>query len=266
MKILVIQNKVFQNINETLSGILNLIHKVESNNIDIIVLPEMFTTPYELDYMEKYRQTKASKILTFLRDLSIKYNAYLIGGSIPYLESNKTFNSTFIFNRDGTIMERYDKIHLFEITYPNGQYFNEAELLSKGNRVVTFDTDFGRIGVMICFDIRFPLLANSIMEKGAKAIFVPAAFNTYTGPLHWRTTFRARAIDNQLFMIGCSPSRDSFGSYNVYGHSLLVNPFGEVINELNERQGYFVIDVDLDDVQKARDRIPILKNRVEIKN
>ena len=95
-------------------------------------------------------------------------------------------------------------------------------------------------------------------------IFVPAAFNTFTGPLHWRTTFRARAIDNQLFMVGCSPSRNSFGSYLTYGHSLLVNPYGEVLNEMNEQPGYFTMSVDLNLVEEARNRIPILKNRVKL--
>lgn len=262
MKVLVIQNKVYENIDDTLTHILEMIDHLKSSQIDIIVLPEMFTTPYELKYMKQYQQTLSGEVLTFLHDLAQKYNSYVIGGSVPYFESNKLYNSTFIFDRDGIIIERYDKIHLFEITYPDGTYFSEAKLLTKGNKVVTFDTEFGVVGVMICFDIRFPLLANTIMKKDAKIIFVPAAFNTYTGPLHWRTTFRARAIDNQLFMVGCSPSRDSFGDYHVYGHSLIVNPFGEVLNELAERKGYFIMDINLDDVQNARERIPIIKNSV----
>lgn len=263
MKTLVIQNKVFDSMDETLAQIQEMIRKIKITQLDIIILPEMFTTPYELKYMETHHQTKTSKVMDFLQHLAVTYKSYVVGGTIPYFEDGKTYNTSFIFDRLGNIIERYDKIHLFEITYPNGQYFNEAELLTKGNRIVTFDTEFGRMGVMICFDIRFPLLANKIMEAGALAIFVPAAFNTYTGPLHWRTTFRARAIDNQLYMIGCSPSRDSFGSYNVYGHSLIVNPFGEVINELAERKGYFILDVDLNEVHRARTKIPILKNQID---
>ncbi len=264
MKITVIQNKVFKNIDETLKNVLAMVNKSAIENTDFLILPEMFTTPYELEYFELYKQTKSDKVIKFLTNLAVKYSVYVIGGSIPYFEDDKIYNTAFIFNRKGQIVSQYNKIHLFEITYPNGTHFREADTLTKGSEIVTFDTEFGIMGVMICFDIRFPLLANKLMEKGAKVIFVPAAFNTYTGPLHWRTTFRARSIDNQLFMVGCSPSNNSFGNYDVYGHSIIVNPYGEVLKELSSKEKVFTLDLDLNQIETARKRIPILKNQVKL--
>ncbi|XMB72883.1 carbon-nitrogen hydrolase family protein [Mycoplasmatota bacterium WC30] len=264
MKLLVIQNRVFQDIQDTLTNIKLQIQKADTRCLDFLVLPEMFSTPYELKYFKSHKQTKSDEVISFLTELASKYNIYIIGGSIPYYENDKIYNSTFVFSRTGEIISQYNKIHLFEITYPDGVYFREADVLTKGKEIVTFDTEFGIMGVMICFDIRFPLLADKLMNQGAKVIFVPAAFNTYTGPLHWRTTFRARSIDNQLFIVGCSPSNDSFGNYDIYGHSIVVNPYGEVLKELDSQRGVIEIDLDLKQIETARNGIPILKNRVKL--
>lgn len=264
MKITVIQNQVKEKISDSLKSVNELLIKSGISNTDFIVLPEMFTTPYELKYLKENAGKDTSLILSFLKNIALKYNCYVIGGTIPFKENNKIYNRMYVFNRFGEIITKYDKIHLFEVTYSNQKHFKESDILTKGNEIITFKTEFGEMGVMICFDIRFPRLAEKIADKGAKVIFVPAAFNTFTGPLHWRTTFRARAIDNQLYLVGCSPSRNSYGNYLTYGHSLLVNPYGEVLNEMNEQPGYFTMNINLDLIQEARKRIPILANRVDL--
>lgn len=258
MKILLVQNTVLKDKNNVYDNIDSLINA----ETDIIVLPEMFSTPYELKYFDMYKEDKDGETIKWLSNLAKKHNSYVVGGSIPYYEDCNIYNSCFIFDREGNIINRYDKIHLFEITYPNGKHFSEADVLIKGNEIVTFETEFGTMGVMICFDIRFPELATKLMEKGSKVIFVPAAFNTYTGPMHWRTTFQSRAIDNQLYMVGCSPSNDSYGNYDIYGHSIVVDPYGTILEELDEKEGTIFIDIDLDKIEEARNRIPIIKNRV----
>lgn len=264
MRILVVQNKVYEDINITLENIKKLIEEELHNHPDIIIFPEMFFTPYELKYIESYKQELDSNLIKFLSNLAKDNQSYIVGGSLPLIKNGKIYNSCIIFNKNGEIIDIYDKIHLFEITYPDGTYFSEAKVLSKGNKIVTFDTEFGKFGVMICFDIRFPLLASKLMEKDILGIFVPAAFNTYTGPLHWTTTFRARAIDNQLFMIGSSPSSNSFGNYHTYGHSIVVNPYGKVLKELDGLENAFTIDINLNEVKEARKKIPILKNRFKL--
>ena len=261
MKIVVIQNKVYEKINLTLNGIKELLKNSDLSNSDFLVFPEMFTTPYEAKYIIDYKQTIESEVIDFLKDLAIKYNTYVIGGSIPFFDNNSIYNTTFTINRTGEIIHRYDKMYLFEVTYPNGIHYSEKDIFNAGDEVGIIDTEFGKIGIMICFDIRFPELADKLMKLGAKVIFVPAAFNTYTGPLHWQTTFRARAIDNQLFFVGCSPSADSFGEYHIYGHSIVTNPLGEILNELKEDPGIIIQNLDLKEIEEVRIRIPIVKNK-----
>ncbi len=261
MKTIIIQNQVCRKIDETLDRIDATLASTNMSNTDFIILPEMFTTPYEHACFKEYKQTEEGPVFNFIKHLAKRYGCYVIGGSMPFSDEGRIYNSCFIFNREGELIDRYDKIHLFEITYPNGDTFREKDVLTKGDRIVVFDTEFGKMGVMICFDVRFPELADKIARAGAKVIFVPAAFNDFTGPLHWETTFKARAIDNQLFMIGCSPSNTSYGNYSTYGHSILVNPMGKVVAELNGQCDIMVEDIDLTEVSSAREVLPIFKNK-----
>jgi len=265
MKILMVQNTVKEKIDDTLKNIESLIEKYQSEKIDFLVLPEMFTTPYQITSFNDYGKFTESKVLVWLKALAIRFNTYIVGGSVPEINKGRVYNTTYVFNRDGDVISKYRKMHLFSVNYPNGKSFNEADVLSKGSDLGVFDTEFGKMGLMICFDLRFPILANKLMKKGVKIIFVPAAFNTFTGPMHWQVTFRARAIDNQLFMVGVSPSRESFGDYNTYGHSILVNPFGYVITEMFSEEEVRLIEIDLDEINRARTSIPIVKSEVNIK-
>jgi predicted amidohydrolase len=262
MKVLVIQNQVFETIKENIDHLDTLMKARE--DIDFIVFPEMFTTPYEHKYFKKNKQASDGPVLDFIKRIANQYQAYVIGGSIPEYDKGNLYNSTYVVDRFGDIISRYRKIHLFSVTYPNGKSFSESDLLSAGKDIVTFNTEFGTMGVMICFDLRFPMLAKRLREKGSLVIFTPAAFNTYTGPMHWHTTFKARAIDNQIFLIGASPSRKSFGDYEPYGHSLVVDPLGKIIGELGEDEDMMVIDIDLNKIKEARASIPIVKNEVNL--
>jgi predicted amidohydrolase len=265
MKILIVQNTVKERIDDTLKNIDSLIEKYHGEKIDFLVLPEMFTTPYQLSTFKEYSKFTESKVLVWLKALAIRFNTYIVGGSVPEIDKGRVYNTTHVFNRDGDVISKYQKVHLFSVNYPNGKSFNEADVLSRGTDLGVFDTEFGKMGLMICFDVRFPLLANKLMKKGSKIIFVPAAFNTFTGPMHWQVTFRARAIDNQLFMVGVSPSRESFGDYTTYGHSILVDPFGYVITEMFSEEEVRLIEIDLDEINRARTSIPIVKSEVNIK-
>ncbi|QWC00519.1 carbon-nitrogen hydrolase family protein [Mycoplasmatota bacterium] len=264
MKVLVLQNTVSKKVNENLRHIQSLIQDKVGNNYDFILLPEMFMTPYELKYFKINKQKPDSQVIDTLSKIAKNFNAYLIGGSIPEASGDKIYNTSYVFNRKGKIIAKYRKIHLFSVKYPDGRYFSESEVLSPGDQIVSFHTEFGRMGLMICFDIRFPYLASAIRKLDTKVIFVPAAFNTYTGPLHWHTTFKARAIDNQMFFISASPARDSFGTYEPYGHSLVVDPFGEIIQELNESESFMEINIDLKRIKEARESIPIIQNEKDI--
>lgn len=266
MRVLVIQNKVYEKINDTLEDIKVLISKRENFDFDLLVLPEMFMCPYQIDLFKEYAQNESSLVHEFLKSLALKHQAYIIGGSIPETNNNKIYNTSYVYNSKGLVIHKYRKIHLFSITYPDNTTFNESDSLAAGNKLGVFSSEFGNLGIMICFDIRYPLLAEKIANEDVKAIFVPGAFNDYTGPLHWQTTFKARAIDNQLFMIGCSPSADSYGSYKTYGHSLIIDPLGQVIKELDGVKGIIEYELNFNEIKEIREKLPIRKNKKDLTN
>ena len=154
-------------------------------------------------------------------------------------------------------------MHLFDIDVKGGQYFKESETLTPGNQITVFDTEFGKIGLCICYDFRFPELARLMADQGAEVIIVPAAFNMTTGPLHWELMFRQRAVDNQVYTIGAAPARDMNAGYHSWGHSIAADPWGKVLMEMNEKPEVQVVELDLDEVKKVREQLPLLKHRRE---
>ncbi|MCD8014331.1 MAG: carbon-nitrogen hydrolase family protein [Lachnospiraceae bacterium] len=176
-------------------------------------------------------------------------------------ETLLVYNTSYIFNRQGEQIAKHRKMHLFDIDIRGGQRFFESETLTAGSQVTVFDTEFGRMGLMICFDIRFPELARLMALNGARAILVPAAFNMTTGPAHWELAFRSRAVDNQVFMVGCSPARDMESSYHAYGNSLVVSPWGDIRARLDERESILFCDIDLNETGTIREQLPLLRAR-----
>jgi predicted amidohydrolase len=255
-----IQSQVKERITDTLKAIEEILSEYQGSQLDFIVLPEMFMCPYQIESFAEYSQNDESRVIEWLKKISAFYNSYVIGGSVPEKEGSKIFNTSYVFDRVGNIIKKYRKKHLFSVTYPNGKIFKESDTLSPGIDDGVFSTEFGKVGIMICFDVRFPDLAADLRRKGAKMIFIPAAFNTFTGPLHWETTFRARAIDNQLFVFGVSPSADSYGKYETYGHTIAVDPLGRIINQFGEQQDSCLIEVRLADIEEARNTIPIISS------
>lgn len=261
INVLLIQNPVKERINETLKQIEEMLLKYENQDIDFIVFPEMFMCPYQIESFSDYAQNDVSMVTEWLKIIARKFSSYVIGGSVPEKNENKIYNTSYIFDRDGTLINKYRKNHLFSVKYPDGSIFRESDILSSGEDIGVFNTEFGKMGVMICFDVRFPTMAENIRKKAAKIIFIPAAFNKFTGPLHWEVTFRSRAIDNQLFVFGVSPSSDSYGSYETYGHTIAVDPWGKVIYQFSENKDAQLISINLDDIEKARTAIPIVNNQ-----
>ena len=182
----------------------------------------------------------------------------MIGGSVPERdEEGKIYNTSYVFDRKGELIGKHRKVHLFDIDVPGGQYFKESDVLSPGKEMTVFDTEYGRMGVCICFDIRFPDLFLQMRRAGVRMVFVPAAFNMTTGPAHWQTLFRSRALDQQIFMAGCSPARDETASYIAYGHSIVTDPWGRILRELDEKEGILDIELDLAETDRIRTQIPL---------
>ena len=261
LKIGLIQMQVENNKNKNLMKASQLVNKISSKNPDIVILPEMFSCPYNSDSFPIYAEEENDYSFNYLSNIAKTNNIYLVSGSIPEKDADKIYNTSYVFNRKGEKIAKHRKIHLFDIDIKNKQKFKESDTLSAGNEVSVFDTEFGKIGLCICYDFRFPELARLMVNKGAKMIIVPASFNMTTGPAHWDIMFKSRAIDNQVYTIGCSPARDYNSSYISYGNSLIVSPYGEILCKLDEKESFITYDIDLDYVDEIREELPLLHHR-----
>ena len=229
---------------------------------DLVALPEMFCCPYETPNFPRYAEPAGGAAWTACAQLARQYGVYLSAGSMPELgEDGRIYNTAYVFDRQGRQIARHRKMHLFDIAVDGGQHFKESDTLTAGQDVTVFDTEFGKIGLCICYDIRFPELARLMALAGARAILVPAAFNMTTGPAHWELTFRARALDNQMFYFGTSPSRDLSASYHAWGHTIAVDPWGSVIAQMEEGPDMQTVEVCLDQVEPVRRQLPLLAHR-----
>lgn len=231
----------------------------------IISLPEMFNCPYNNKEFREYAENFSNgETINMLSNIAKEKNIYLIGGSIPELDNeNRVYNTSFIFDNKGILIGKHRKIHLFDIDIKGKVTFKESEVLTSGNEVTIIDTEYGKIGVAICYDIRFPELIRIMALKGAKIVFIPAAFNMTTGPAHWETLFKSRALDNQIYVAGISPARNINYSYVAYGNSLVASPWGNIINRLDENEGIIIEEIDLDYIDEIRESLPLLKHRRE---
>lgn len=221
---------------------------------DLIMLPEMFCCPYETRAFVENAEAYGGEVTDALRDIAVKSGAIVIGGSMPELDGGRIFNTSFVFDKNGGLIAKHRKAHLFDVDIEGGQRFFESETLSKGDDATAFDTRFGRVGLAICFDIRFSAYIN---DMHADVLAVPAAFNMTTGPMHWELLFRARAVDSQCFAFGCAPARTAGASYVSYAHSIAVDPWGRVISDAGEDETVLGIDADLSLISAVRRQIPI---------
>lgn len=261
MKIGLIQMDVVDNKNMNLKKARNMILDAHMQGAEIIMLPEMFNTPYQNDKFLEYAEDETGITLEFLRKIAGDLKILLIGGSIPEKDGDKIYNTSYIIDEEGNVIGKHRKVHLFDIDVKGKISFKESDTLSSGNESTVVDTKYGKIGVAICYDIRFPELFRKMVLDGARYLFIPAAFNTVTGPAHWEILTRARALDNQVYLSINSPARSKELIYKAYGHSLIVNPWGEIIDELEEKEDILVVEIDPEMVDNIRNEIPVLKHR-----
>lgn len=259
-KAALLQTKVYDEKQKNIDCVINLIERVSKEGADIAILPEMFCCPYNNVFFREYGEEEKGIAYKALSDAAKNNNIYVVGGSIPELDGDKVYNTSYVFNRNGEQIGKHRKMHLFDIDIEGGQYFKESDVLSSGVEVTVFDTEFCKIGLAICYDIRFPELSRFMALEGADVIIVPGAFNMTTGPAHWEILFKGRALDNQVYTIGVAPARDYEASYHSYGNSIVVSPWGDIINRMDEKEGYIIQEIDLDIVKKVRRELPLLKH------
>lgn len=200
-------------------------------------------------------------VLAAMREFAAENRVWILLGSIAVDDAKgKILNRGYVIDDQGEICSRYDKIHMFDIQVSEAEVYRESAVVSPGNRAVVVDTPFGWIGYSICYDLRFPQLYRDLAQAGAEIICVPAAFVKKTGEAHWHVLNRARAIENGAFVISPCAIGPVPGGGEAYGHSLVVDPWGEVIADGGEKPGMVRAVVDLEKVGEARGRIPSLSH------
>lgn len=259
MKIAQVQMHVTADKGENLRRAAALIES--AGEVDMAMLPEMFCCPYDNACFRQYGETEGGEAYRFLSALARERRIWLVGGSVPELEGERVYNTCYVFDPDGVCVAKHRKMHLFDIDVKGGQSFRESAVLSAGREVTTFDTPWGRMGVCICFDLRFPELSQLMTLAGAKVILVPAAFNRTTGPAHWELLFRQRAVDTQCFTVGTAPAADERAAYISWGHSIVCDPWGTVLHHCGEEETVAVTELDLHRVDEVRQQLPLLHAR-----
>ena len=261
LKLALCQMNVIDNKLENLKNASSMISDA-SKKVDFVVLPEMFNCPYSNDKFIEYSEDENdSYTLNKISNLARENNIYILAGSIPEKKEDKLFNTSYLFDKHGEIIAKHRKMHLFDIDVKDKITFKESDVLTAGNDFTLADTEFGKIGIGICYDIRFPELARIMVENGALILFYPGAFNMTTGPAHWQLLFRSRALDNQVYCVGVAPALNEDASYHSYGHSIITNPWGEVLAEADQKEEIILCEIDLDEIKKVREELPLLKNK-----
>lgn len=252
--------------NLELSG--GLLARAAGDGVGIAVLPENFAhmPSTEAERLAAAEDAGDGPIQDFLRDCAMQHGMWVIGGSVPVRaeDGNKVFAACLAYSPDGVLAARYDKIHLFDVTLANGKRYAESDAMEfgalSGNDGI-LETPWGKIGLSICYDVRFPESYRRMPGEDLIAIVVPAAFTRETGEAHWSMLLRARAVENLAYVIGAGQYGTHPNGRTTWGHSMIVDPWGEVLTELPEGDGIISAGLDLDELDSLRERFPCLKHR-----
>ncbi len=260
-KIASCQMDVVDNKNENIKHAVSLIeYACQDEDVQLVTLPEMFNTPYSNSkFVENSEKEADSVSLRSIRKIAKRNSVYIQSGSIAEIEDNKIYNSAYLVNPSGDIIAKHRKVHLFDID-TEGIRFMESDTLTAGDNITTVDTDLGRIGIAICYDVRFSQFW-TLMCEDCDVVLLPGAFNMTTGPAHWETLIRARAIDNQVYVVATSPSRRDNPYYVAWAHSMIVDPWGKIVSRAGFDEEILYADVTQERIDTVRREIPVLKNR-----
>jgi len=245
-----------------------LIDDAVGRGAKLVVLPENFSY-LAADEAGKLAIVEAfgdGQIQTFLAREARKHGIWLVGGTTPLRSDDprRAYSASLLYAPSGECCARYNKVHLFDVGVPGkDESYRESATAMPGDAPTTFDTPFGRLGMAVCYDIRFPAFFDVVGRAGAVILTLPAAFTVPTGEAHWHVLLRARAIESLCFVVAAAQSGEHPGGRHTYGHSLIVGPWGKVLAELPQGTGTVVADVDLAELERLRARFPALSHRRE---
>lgn len=263
LRIAAIQMASGPNVGANLIEAGRLVDKAANAGAQMVLLPEYFAIMgmQDEDKLQVAEEIGSGKIQTFLSNCALRYGIWLIGGSVPIRcgDQHRIKNSCLVYNEKGVLVGRYDKIHLFELA-SDVEHFSEARTISPGNEVVVLSTHWGQIGLSICYDLRFPELYRAMHT--ADIILVPAAFTENTGCAHWETLLRARAIENLAYVVASAQGGYHVNGRETHGDSMIVNPWGEIMDRLPRGSGFVMATLDRAYQQMMRQTLPALQHKV----
>lgn len=240
-----------------------LIEKAAGRGATFVALPELFNCLGSPDQIVEQAEPVPGITSRLMSQLATEHQIILLAGSIAERspETGKIYNTSLLFAPDGVQLAAYRKIHLFEIDLPGKVRFCEAAMMTPGSEVVVADTPVGRLGQATCYDLRFPELFRQLVNRDAEFVAVPSAFTSSTGPDHWDVLLRARAIENQYFVIAPNQQGRHTVTLSSYGRSMIVDPWGVVLATATDDEGLIVAELDSTVLARTRQRLPALKNR-----
>ena len=265
-KVAAIQMASGPNVKANLAEAEKLIKIAVQQEAELVVLPENFSIMgmAETDKVKIAEDVGSGLLQEYLKEQARKHNIWLVGGTVPIRssESGKVFAACLLFNSQGELVTRYDKIHLFDVTIEaDNESYTESETITPGDKVVVVDTPFGRLGLAVCYDLRFPELFRAMIDLDMEICALPSAFTSLTGRAHWESLLRSRAIENLSYMIAADQGGYHVGGRETYGDSMIVDPWGRVLNRLPHGTGVVVADIDVAKLKHTRKMFPALNHK-----
>lgn len=243
-----------------------LLGQASDAGANLVVLPENFAFmgASETDKLDLAEVEGDGLIQAFMQQQAKKHGFYLVGGTISLKcdDSKKVRSACLLYSNEGKQLGRYDKMHLFDVQIPESQeHYVESEAIQAGDSPACYETPFGKIALSVCYDLRFPEFFRSHLDSGMDMIVVPSAFTAQTGKAHWETLLRARAIENLSFVIAAAQGGFHVGARETWGHSMIIDPWGNVLNSLAKGPGVVTAEINLEQVENIRKAFPVLAHR-----
>lgn len=254
-------------VDENLAVASQFIAEAAAQQAKLIVLPENFAImdSNDRDKIQAREPIGEGKIQTFLAEQAKQHGVWLVGGTIPLQSNdpNKVMAASLVFNDRGDLAARYDKMHLFDVDLPNKESYRESAITEPGHNIVVIDTPIGKLGMAVCYDVRFPELFRCLFNRGAEIIALPSAFTVKTGQAHWEVLVRSRAIENFVYMIGAAQGGIHTHGRQTFGNSLMVDPWGTVIaKQTGTTPGVIYGEIDLNKLHEIRQSIPVAEHQM----
>lgn len=239
------------------------IRAAAARGAQVVALPEVFIWRGEKKEEWRFAEPIAGPTTEALASLARELHIYLLGGSIleEIPNSHKIYNTSLLFDPQGRLVATYRKIHLFDVEIEGGVTAKESDTRQFGSEIVVAETGLGRMGLTICYDLRFPELYRALVVRGAQLIFIPSAFTAYTGQAHWEPLLRARAIENQVYIVAPNQFGKNPASFETHGRSMIIDPWGSILSEAPDGSGIVIAEVDFGYLNKVRVQLPALTHR-----